>query len=583
MTSSARPLAILLPVLLLLGALGWWLWGGLESNKPQFPGPDGPKPPIEAGEGEFGPETTPDSGLGDLTSDLGPQREDQLSSSAQVLPADSGSDAIPVQVVDERGRPFAGVKFAVWKRDSSPMGGRTRPPKADEPVAIGTADEEGRFSIPGAILPEAMGRMAVQMGFVDLELMLRHPELADARPSSDLPNRGEWIVRLPRNLKTSAGQVLTPQGQPAAMAELHVDGILKGWTSPEGYFRLPRSEKEPPSQLRILHPTGGLDVSLAREEHGQLRLDSGLGISGRVLDLRGVPVENVRLHLMRRIEPGDTIGPYHPVGMVTEQDGAFAFHGLPPGMYSVSAFMGEANGPLPLNIPLQQHGERVLALRAGDLGVRLEMATKVLYLDLQWPSETSSRPLWISTGLVAPNSLNPFLHSRFRLPPDQVYMVWPGEIPAAGLDLEWRVNAEGYVPLTLPVQLTQEVQILRSPATMNRLDGVGSLRLDLLMPPEGRGWQLEYRLEPLEGQVLPEEYLRLALPDIEGRRQSNLLLDLPEGSYRVVLGDAGAKAFGPPAMSFVGDPIVEVKAGMLQHAQLSLEALNPAPSIPSDH
>jgi len=583
MTSSARPLAVLLPVLLLLGALGWWLWGGLESNQQQSSGPDGPGQGVEAADDEFGQETSPNSGLGDLNPDSGPQREDQALPSATVLPPIGEEDAIPVQVVDERGRPFAGVKYAVWKRDSSPMGGRTRPPKADEPVVTGTADEEGRFSIPGAILPQAMGRMAVQMGFVDLELMLRHPELADARPNSDLPNRGEWIVRLPRNLKTSAGQVLTPQGQPAAMAELHVDGILKGWTSPEGYFRLPRSEKEPPSQLRILHPSGGLDVSLAREDHGQLRLDPGLSISGRVLDLRGVPVENVRLQLMRRIEAGDTIGAYHPVGMVTEKDGAFAFYGLPPGMYSVSAFMGEANGPLPLNIPLQQHGERVLALRAGELGVRLEMATKVLYLDLQWPTETSSRPLWVSTGLVAPNSLSPFLHSRFRLPPDQVYMVWPGEIPAAGLDLEWRVNAEGYVPLVLPVQLTQEVQILRSQATMTRLDGVGSLRLDLLLPPEGRGWHLEYQLEPLEGQVMPEEYLRLALPDLEGRRQSNLLLDLPEGSYRVVLDDMGSNAFGPPAMSFQGDPLITVKAGTLQQVQLPLEALNPAPPIPSDH
>lgn len=583
MTSSARPLAVLLPVLLLLGALGWWLWGGLEPNRPQSPGPSGSEPLIESGEGEFGQSHAPDPDLGDLAPELSPQREDQIATAGQILPPGSGTDDIPVQVVDERGRPFAGVKYAVWKRDSSPMGGRTRPPKAEEPVATGTADEDGRFAIPGAILPEAMGRMAVQMGFVDLELMLRHPELADARPASDLPNRGEWMVRLPRNLSTSAGQILTPTGEPAAMAELHDDGIFMGWASPEGYFRLPRSEEEPPSQLRILHPTGGLDVSLAREDHGQLRLNPGLSISGRVLDLHGVPVENVRLHLKRRVEAGDTIGAYHPVGAETEKDGAFAFHGLPPGMYSVSAFMGEANGPLPLNIPLQQHGGRVLALRAGDLGVRLEMATKVLYLDLQWPTESSSRPLWVSTGLVAPNSLSPFLHSRFRLPPDQVYMVWPGAIPAAGLNLEWRVNAEGYVPLVLPVQLTQEVQILRSQATMSRLDGVGSLRLDLLMPPEGRGWQLEYRLEPLEGQVLPEEYLRLTLPDIEGRRQSNLLLDLPEGNYRVVLGDMGAKAFGPPAMSFSGDPLVNVKAGTLQHAQLVLEALNPAPPIPSDH
>jgi len=583
MTPSARPLAVLLPVLLLFGVIGWWLWGGSEPNQPQFPGPDGPKPPIEAGVGEFGPKSASDPGPGDLPPDLGPQREDQTSGPPSVAPPGIGTDAIPVQVVDERGSPFAGVQYAVWKRDSSPMGGRTRPPKADEPIATGTADEEGRFAIPGAILPASMGRIAVQMGFVDLELMLRHPELADSRPPSDLPSRGEWIVRLPRNRSTSAGQILTPSGEPAAMAELHVDGILQGWASPEGKFRLPRSEQEPPSRLRILHPTGGLEVSLAREDHGQLRLEAGLSISGRVVDLRGAPVEKVRLHLMRRVEPGDTIGAYHPVGVVTEADGAFEFHGLPPGMYSVSAFMGEANGPLPLNIPLQQHGERVLALRAGDLGLRLEMATKVLFLDLQWPTETSSRPLWVSTGLVAPNSLNPFLHSRFRLPPEQVYMVWPGEIPDEGLDLEWRVNAEGYVPLVLPVKLTKEVQILRNQATMTRLDGVGSLRLDLLMPPEGRGWQLEYRLEPLEGQVLPEQYLKLALPDIEGRRQSNLLLDLPEGSYRVVLGDPGAKAFGPPAMSFAKDPIVKVQAGTLQHAQLQLEALNPAPPIPSDH
>lgn len=576
-------MAILLPVLLLLGALGWWLWNGSRPAEPPLPGAIGGESALEAGEGSFpaAADTMEDPGRAEAANPL--ERVEQEGPSAVVLPGDAGSGAIQVQVVDEQGIPFAGVSFAVWKRDSSAMGGRTRPPLADEPIATGVADEEGRFEVPGGILPEALGRIAVQMGFLDLELMLRHPELADARPGSHLPSEGVWIVRLPRTTSTSSGQILTPDGKPAAMAELHVNDTLMGWASPEGKFRLKRPEQGSAAHLRVLHPEGSLDLLLDRKDHGVVRLQRGMSISGTVVDARGIGVEKVHLHLARRVEPGDDIGNFHSVGVITTADGSFAFRGLPPGMYSISAFMGEANGPLPLNIPLQQHGERVLALRAGDLGVRLEMSAKVVYLNLKWPQEDPPRPRWVTTGLVAPLDTNPLVHSRFRLPPKQVYMVWPGEVPAAGLDLEWRVSAEGYAPLQMPVTLTQEIQILRLEATMQRLEDVGSLRVDLVLPSAARGWQLDYDLEPLEGQELPEKYLRLTLPDLEGKRQSNLLLDLPSGAYRLVLGETGQAAFGPPAMRIVGKDTVRVIAGQLQLGQFTLEMVNPAPLVPSGH
>jgi hypothetical protein len=585
MGPSFRPSLLLAALIGFLAFLAWLLWAPPEPESPR--GDESAQASsLDAGEempGGLDPATPEVPGSAGLERDpLGP------SSMAQDLGAAADPDraGIPVQVVDEMDRPYVGLSWSAWVRSEAGMGARMQRPVGGVPVASGRADADGRFLLPTTVLPPALGRLAVQTGLVDLELMLRHPETADARPASMVPSEGTWVIRLPRLTDAVHGRLLDPAGQPAVRAEIRVDGTYRGWTGPAGEFRLALDlEREgPPPRLLFLHASGSLDLEVDRPDLGSLRLQTGLALGGRVVGPDGIGLPGLRLRLVRQVVPGDGGGPFVPAAQRTADDGSFRFLGLPPGSYQLRAALDGMAGPLPQHLPLTLDGRPLEPLAAGQEGLRLETAMRLIQVHLDWPAEAAMRPRWLGWSWVDAGAPEQPLSKRYLQPPPLIQQVHLPPVPDEGTTLELRLEAEGFLPLRVPVALTAETRRYRLDLAPEPRDDVGSLRLDLELPQQARGWAVPFRIAPLDGQELPERLTKLALPTLDPLRQPSLLLDLPLGRYQVVLDPAGDGGLAPPSLEFAGDGIVAVEAGRLLLYRIRLEVSGAAPpEAPSDH
>lgn len=585
MGPSFRPSLLLAALIGFLAFLAWLLWAPPEPESPRG-GESAQESSLDAREempGGLDPATPEVPGSAGLERDpLGP------SSMAQDLGAAADPDraGIPVQVVDEMDRPYVGLSWSAWVRSEAGMGARMQRPVGGVPVASGRADADGRFLLPTTVLPPALGRLAVQTGLVDLELMLRHPETADARPASMMPSEGTWVIRLPRLTDAVHGRLLDPAGRPAVQAEIRVDGTYRGWTGPGGEFRLALdlAREGPLPRLRFLHESGSLDLEVERADLGSLRLETGLALGGRVVGPDGIGLPGLRLRLIRQVVPGDGGGPFVPAAQRTSDDGSFRFLGLPPGSYQMRAALDEVAGPLPQELPLALDGRPLEPLAAGQEGLRLETAMRLIQVHLDWPEEAALRPRWLGWSWVESGAPEQPPSKRYLQPPPLIQQVHLPPVPDEGTTLELRLEAEGFLPLRVPVALSPETRRYRLDLAPEMRDDVGSLRLDLELPAVARGWAVPFRIQPLDGQELPAQLTKLALPTLDPLRQPSLLLDLPVGRYQVVLDPAGDGGLSPPSMDFDGDGFVVVEAGRLLLFRLRLKVSDaPPPETPSDH
>ncbi len=226
------------------------------------------------------------------------------------------------------GEPVAGARIVVEALTGySGMGMRT---------GLEASDASGRFEILG--LAPGTYRLSV-----------RHPDLALGWTGPLSVERGgetaaEVTLDRPRPI---VGHVVDPSGRPlpARVSVAETDGqavpttvaqTLATEAAPDGTFRLP-SVPTGAHVLQVSAPGFAIrrvevEISPAARvgDAGEIVLETGLQISGRVLDRARQPVAGAQVTTYMRLAGGD-----RPPESRTEADGTFVVGGLKPGTYEV--------------------------------------------------------------------------------------------------------------------------------------------------------------------------------------------------------------------------------------------------------
>jgi carboxypeptidase family protein len=249
----------------------------------------------------------------------------------------------PITIVLEPGRRIGGV---VQTEDFEPIVGatlvlqdETAPPQAGEivpPLATLQSGEEGTFSIDD--LPPGPFRLTVY--FANLR-----PVVVGGLEAGYAEQAPELKLTL-RQGAALEGTVTTPAGSPAAWAHVSVldpggAAALAGLPLPhakagaDGRFRMDGLEEKPLTLLA--EGSGGLPAIVRlRAASGvnqvDVRLQSGVAVSGRVLTPTGEPLSGVDLRLLSLDEP--ELPPPSPVR--SGAGGTFQFPAVAAGRYRLS-------------------------------------------------------------------------------------------------------------------------------------------------------------------------------------------------------------------------------------------------------
>ena len=228
------------------------------------------------------------------------------------------------RVIDRQGRPVVGALVRVQAEAPSNHGAPTKVGGAEGPLSSETrADGNGAFRLAAA---RGEARLTVEAaGFQTLELRhLRAPaeglEVALARTLGL-----EGVVRAAGR---PAPETLVEIAGPGGRKETHAgpDGAFSFPSLPEGTYALRAGRDDEAAYLEQVQVAGG-----ARSGVLAVELKPAARVEGRVRDGAGQPVVTATVTLVE--------APFGPLGRTahTGLDGAFAFRGVAPGAYLLSA------------------------------------------------------------------------------------------------------------------------------------------------------------------------------------------------------------------------------------------------------
>jgi carboxypeptidase family protein len=178
---------------------------------------------------------------------------------------------------------------------------------------------------------------------------------------STTPIAGAQVVLMPIFSGPPAGRMIPP-GQPSSQltdadGRFSFDGVVPG------RYRVNVQKAGFAADLPMSGTTPRPPVAVAAGQlldMGDIALDRGGAIAGRVLDPSGEPLADVRVMALRRLPRGrgapalpPTSPPLMPVGQPNQTNdlGEFRIFGLPPGEYFVSAVPQPRFGAPPTNAP----------------------------------------------------------------------------------------------------------------------------------------------------------------------------------------------------------------------------------------
>jgi hypothetical protein len=298
------------------------------------------------------------------------------------------SVSFPGQVVDLNGnRPIDGAEVVVERSVLVPFG-------EPEPAWAGKTtlrtDAQGRFTIafPPEQVAEPRLRIALRVSHPDFVPRKAHQTplvtLLRGRQFGDKPFFE--TVALEKGLMFS-GAVVTPEGKPAAdVLFAFVNWARRNDDRSSGFSNDTTGRTDPAGRLRVRMPkTQTLTVTLmpdayapfyrfwetdrpgqnpnvwAPTELGQLVLEPGRIITGRLLDLGGLPMAGQNV-----IAQGESHLPERTA--TTQTDGSFRFAPLAAGNYTIFAESQNSGGSIDTSARGQAH--RVQPIRAAHVFVR---------------------------------------------------------------------------------------------------------------------------------------------------------------------------------------------------------------------
>lgn len=244
------------------------------------------------------------------------------------------------RVLGTNGQPAAGVN--VWMNGEG------------QPNGSVITDSDGRFTFDavcagpvslGANTQQGLNANAQAMGG-DTNVVIRF-------------NRNSERVYLGQNSRSVSGTVYDTSGRPAVGA---VVTVTPGWgmndrakTDENGEYKVSYSDQYGQRGMRFYvlardleHNLAGMEPLTTNSEHVSVHLDSGLSISGTVLDANGNPLTKANVYLS--IMLGNMGGNVEQQPTKIASDGTFTIPALPPGQqYHLSVYAkdyGSAQKPI---------------------------------------------------------------------------------------------------------------------------------------------------------------------------------------------------------------------------------------------
>ncbi len=250
------------------------------------------------------------------------------------------------QVVDPQGQPVAGAKVALVERGGSTLfgGGFLEGAWGS---SLTTTDEDGQFVL-NRLPPQTIKIEVRAAGFRHRSLAgIQIPEDGEATPVEIQLEAGPYLE----------GRVLDGQGRPVPRAMIRAEGQAQdagrfsyGGTQADEGGRYQISGLEPgPHTVTADTQAGGPSAQASIEiRDGRNRLDlslpTGIEVSGRVLDARGLPLAGASVSLLGLPPTSTAWG----LQATSSADGSFLIRDVPEGSYRLTGIRrGFARGEAP--------------------------------------------------------------------------------------------------------------------------------------------------------------------------------------------------------------------------------------------